>query len=142
MKNGRWEVLEAAECLRLLQGHQLGRVAYVEDNSPIILPVNYALDDGAVLFRTGIGSMLDMAARGQSIAFEVDGIDLADRCGWSVVVTGNAEHVQDPADLERLADFPLIAWAPGARSHYVRIRPERITGRRVSAAELPSRWWG
>jgi nitroimidazol reductase NimA-like FMN-containing flavoprotein (pyridoxamine 5'-phosphate oxidase superfamily) len=142
MESDRWEVLDADQCDRLLHGHQLGRVAYVENTSPVILPVNYAMDGDVVLFRTGIGSMLDMAARGQSVAFEVDGIDLVDRCGWSVLITGSAEYVQDPADLERLADFPLIAWAPGIRANYVRIRPIRITGRRVSAAELPSRWWG
>jgi hypothetical protein len=48
----------------------------------------------------------------------------------------------DPQELDDLRQTPLIPWAPGDRSQYVRITPEIVTGRRISVADLPSNWWG
>lgn len=45
------------ECLQLLDGHvpKVGRVGVIHDNRPDALPVNYAVVDGPVVFRTGEG---------------------------------------------------------------------------------------
>jgi hypothetical protein len=56
------ETLGRSECLNLLATAQVGRVALVVDGHPEILPVNYALDGDAVLFRTAEGSVLTHAA--------------------------------------------------------------------------------
>jgi nitroimidazol reductase NimA-like FMN-containing flavoprotein (pyridoxamine 5'-phosphate oxidase superfamily) len=36
--------MEQVECLDLLAAHQVGRVAYSDALGPVVLPVNYALD--------------------------------------------------------------------------------------------------
>jgi nitroimidazol reductase NimA-like FMN-containing flavoprotein (pyridoxamine 5'-phosphate oxidase superfamily) len=73
----------------------------------------------------------------------VDAADERDRTGWSVVVRGRAAEVSDSADLERLRALPLYPWAPGAKAHYVRIRPASVTGWRIALpADLPFTWWG
>jgi len=106
----------------------------------VILPVNYTLDGGAVVFRTDPGSKLAAATVGATVAFEVDTADERDRTGRSVVVRGQAADV---ADLERLRALPLYPWAPAAKVHYVRIRPASVTGRRIALpADLPCTWWG
>src|SRR6266566_6626414 len=101
MPDERWHELSDDECHALLGGSHLGRVALVEGGRPLILPVNYVLDDAAVVFRTDQGSKLDAAVRGAPVAFEVDGVDTGRRTGWSVVIRGRAEHIKDPTDLER-----------------------------------------
>jgi nitroimidazol reductase NimA-like FMN-containing flavoprotein (pyridoxamine 5'-phosphate oxidase superfamily) len=139
----RWQELTEDECRRLLGERHLGRLALVDADGPVILPVNYTLDGGAVVFRTDPGSKLDAAAAGATVAFEVDAADERDRTGWSVVVRGRAAEVSDPADLERLRALPLYPWAPGAKARYVRIRPASVTGRRIALpADLPFTWWG
>jgi uncharacterized protein len=139
----RWQELTDEECRRLLGERHLGRLALVDADGPVILPVNYTLDQGSVVFRTDPGSKLDAAAAGATVAFEVDAADERDRTGWSVVVRGRAGEVSDPADLERLRALPLYPWAPGAKAHYVRIRPASVTGRRIALpADLPFTWWG
>jgi nitroimidazol reductase NimA-like FMN-containing flavoprotein (pyridoxamine 5'-phosphate oxidase superfamily) len=139
----RWQELTEDECRRLLGERHLGRLALVDADGPVILPVNYTLDGGVVVFRTDPGSKLDAAAAGTTVAFEVDAADERDRTGWSVVVRGRAAEVSDPADLERLRALPLYPWAPGAKAHYVRIRPASVTGRRIALpADLPFTWWG
>jgi len=36
--------------------------------------------------------------------------------------------------LARLRELPLRVWAPGARTHYLRILPAQLTGRRIAAS--------
>jgi uncharacterized protein len=128
-----WQELTKSECFELLSGEHLGRVAVVDDQGPVVFPVNFVLDRHMVVFRTDEGTKLDAAARGGQIAFEIDGTDEAARTGWSVVVRGEATEVTDPAELARLRKLRLSPWAPGAKSRYVRILPAKLTGRRISA---------
>src|SRR4051794_33416665 len=44
------------ECLRLIAARRIGRLAFIHRAGlPLILPVNYVLDDDAVLIRSGPG---------------------------------------------------------------------------------------
>jgi uncharacterized protein len=143
VRDDRWHELTEAECHKLLAERHLGRLALDDQDGPLVLPVNYVLDEGTVLFRTGEGGVLHGAARGGRVAFEVDAVEEASRTGWSVLVRGRAAEVTDPAELTRVRRLALSPWAPGRRDRYVRIRPERITGRRIALpADLPSNWWG
>jgi nitroimidazol reductase NimA-like FMN-containing flavoprotein (pyridoxamine 5'-phosphate oxidase superfamily) len=141
--DNRWQELAAVECHKLLAERHLGRLALTDPDEPVIFPVNYVLDEGAVVFRTDPGSKLDAIAGGARVAFEVDAVDEGSRTGWSVVVRGRAAEVSEPADLDRLRGLPLYPWAPGAKARYVRIRPVSVTGRRIAMpANLPFTWWG
>ena len=127
------EILEREECLRLLAAGGLGRVGIVEGNQPLILPVNYALDGETVVFRTGRGTKLDMGTRSPA-CFEIDNANLSARTGWSVLAVGRLEEVTayDAKDLETVQRLPVTPWAAGDRSHWMRLVPRRITGRRVA----------
>ena len=62
-------------CLRLLGTGRIGRVGFVSDGQPHVLPVNYvASDAGEVVFRTTDGSVLTAVAGGPAV-FEIDGYD-------------------------------------------------------------------
>ena len=126
-----WQELTKGECFELLAREQLGRVAVVDDLGPVVFPVNFILDRHMVIFRTSEGTKLDAACRGSRVAFEIDGTDTATHTGWSVLVRGEAIEVTDPAELVRLRKLPLHPWAPGAKTHYVRILPAALTGRRI-----------
>ena len=64
-ENARLEVLDMQECLSLLRQEQVGRVAVVVDEFPIVLPVNYKVVQFAgrvwILLRTRSGNVLDRA---------------------------------------------------------------------------------
>jgi nitroimidazol reductase NimA-like FMN-containing flavoprotein (pyridoxamine 5'-phosphate oxidase superfamily) len=124
--------LDRGECLRLLHEHALGRLAVVVGERPLVFPVNYALDGDAVVFRTDEGTKLHGATRGHHVAFEIDGFDPVYHEGWSVLVVGLAHEVTDRADLARLSNLPLAVWGPGPKSHWVKIRPGAVTGRRLA----------
>ena len=67
----RWQELTKSECFALLSGERLGRVAVVDDQGPIVFPVNFVLDRHMVVFRTDEGTKLDIAARRASSAGSV-----------------------------------------------------------------------
>jgi len=126
------ETLDRSECLNLLATAQVGRLAFVVDRRPEILPVNYALADGAVVFRTSEGSALTKASMTE-VAFEVDGVDESTRTGWSVLLKGQADDIGDAVDetSERLRRLSLVSWAPGRRDRWFVVRPRQISGRRL-----------
>jgi hypothetical protein len=99
----------------------------------VIRPINYAYDDRtqSVVFRSALGSKLHEGLRSGTGAFEIDGVDLVDRTGWSVIIVGEVEEVTDPTETDRLEDFKLEPWAPGVRTHWVRIRVSSASGRRI-----------
>jgi nitroimidazol reductase NimA-like FMN-containing flavoprotein (pyridoxamine 5'-phosphate oxidase superfamily) len=140
----RVEALTVSECRDLLKEHHFGRLAFVDAVGvlPVIIPVNYLLDEDTVVFRTDAGSKLAAAVRGAPVAFEVDGVDQDRQVGWSVVVRGRAEEVTDPVKLAELRQSPLVAWHPSANSRYVRVKPSQVIGRRITIADLPPNWWG
>ena len=133
------EQLNRTECLNMLALAQVGRVGFVVDGQPEILPVNYALDGDTVLFRTDEGSVLNHVSMA-NVAFEVDSIDEAFQSGWSVLVLGRGECIADAVDptSERIRRLTLITWAPGDRDRWFTIRPTSITGRRLRV--LPSEY--
>ena len=142
MRDDEWTAMTPEECQALLGRHQVGRIAVVDDGRPLIVPVNYVLDDGEVVFRTGRGTKLDAALRGSPVAFEIDGFDDSTRTGWSVLVRGRAHRVTEDDELARVRRLPLVPWAPGDRPHFVTIRAGQTSGRRIRLPDIPPLSWG
>jgi transcriptional regulator with XRE-family HTH domain len=119
------------ECWAHLSTHGVGRVTVSTPDGPAIAPVNYTVADRAIAFRTAPGATPALAA-GTETAFEVDHIDEALSQGWSVLVVGHADHVTDPEAVRKFAEAAHTEpWAGGERELWVRIEPERVTGRRI-----------
>ena len=125
-------VLTLEECLQHVRDSAVGRVAFLHEGDPVILPVTHALDGLDVVFRSTWGSKLEHARHADSVAFEVDQVDLTTRSGWSVLVRGVAVVEYDPAVLERLDALSLASWAPpDDSSFWIRVRAEAVTGRAI-----------
>ena len=124
--------IDKDECLELLAGHTVGRVAYCDDLGPVVLPVNYVLDHETVLIQISPHSKLAAHLRSARASFEIDDFDDYNQTGWSVLVRGNAAYAE-AADLPGVDDRP-IAWAEGQRTLHVRITPHDISGRRLLPA--------
>jgi uncharacterized protein len=127
------EPIPRDECLSLLAAMAVGRFAVASPGAPpLVVPVNYVLDGDVVVFRSDAGEKV-LLLRGSPASFQIDQIDPSRRTGWSVLVQG-AAYEATPREVEHLHIEP---WAPGEKSHWVRIVPASITGRRI---ELPELW--
>ncbi|UNZ21207.1 pyridoxamine 5'-phosphate oxidase family protein [Streptomyces sp. 891-h] len=130
-----FHALDRQECLRLLAKVPVGRVVYTRQALHAILPVNFGLDaDSSVILRTSASSHLVHAIDGAVVAFEADDFDAEERSGWSVVVTGRAAVVTDPAEHERLSRTGPQSWVDVQDGVFVRIESEMVTGRVVNGA--------
>ena len=127
------EVIERSECLELLRSTDTGRVAVVDAGQPVIFPVNYAMDDELIVFRTAEGTKLDATLRGEPVSFEIDQTDRHTRTGWSVIVTGWARVVTTPSLIAHLEQLDLRPWSTHRKDNWVAVHPERISGRRIVA---------
>jgi hypothetical protein len=128
------EHLGPEECWRLLGSLPVGRIGVLVDSAPEIYPVNHVVDSGTIVFRSDPGSKLAGLAKAPAVCFQVDGIDLHQRVGWSVLVKGRAEQVRqlhDADERRRIDELPLDYWAPGPKWHRIRVVPADVTGRRI-----------
>ena len=124
--------LTVQECRALLSTHGVGRVAVPTTSGPVIVPVNYSVVDGAIVYRTAPGAMPSRAA-GRQVTFEIDRIDDAFGEGWSVLALGRARTVTDADDVRRLTEHAFSTpWTGGVREEWVRIDALSLTGRRIA----------
>jgi nitroimidazol reductase NimA-like FMN-containing flavoprotein (pyridoxamine 5'-phosphate oxidase superfamily) len=132
------EELDEAECLRLIASGGIGRIGYSGRYGPTVMPVNYQLYEGTIVFRTTPDSTTDedlrtgIANAEYKVAFEIDDFDTAARTGWSVLIQGSAHHVESEAERASVAGAGVDPWPGGDRELFLRINPSRVTGRRVS----------
>ncbi|WP_345367334.1 pyridoxamine 5'-phosphate oxidase family protein [Actinoallomurus liliacearum] len=130
--------LDEAECLRLISPGGVGRLGYNGRYGPTILPVNYALYEDTIVFRTAQDSPTDedlrtgIANAEYKVAFEIDELDPAAREGWSVLIQGSLHHVESEDERASVREAGVEPWAGGPRELFLRIRPSRVTGRRIS----------
>lgn len=130
-----WDVLPHNECVVGLQSQRVGRIALSADALPVLLPVFYAYDGSAIVFRTHAGSVLDRNCRNTVVAFEVDSHDAGRRTGWSVMAVGVA-NVVGPADGLREREAQLDRQGAPEGEVIIKIEPGSLTGRAL--ARMPS----
>lgn len=133
------EHLSVDECWSLLRTATVGRLAVIVDDHPDIFPINYVVDHGTAVFRTGEGSKVQGALSGTSVALESDGYDPETGRVWSVVVKGRARTIAEIDDVMDTVDLPLSPWQAGDKGRFIRITPGEVTGRRFPIAD-PSTW--
>lgn len=126
------EDLSEDECWSFLAVAPFGRVGVLVDSAPEVYPVLHALDGRSVVFRTDAGKKLRGIERSPSVCFEADGVDLEAASGWSVLVKGRAVELSADEELRVAEDLPLTFWSSGNKSHWIRIVPNEVTGRRIA----------
>jgi uncharacterized protein len=121
------DVLDAAECERLLDATHFGRIVTRLGDVVAAFPVFYATVGKDIVFRTDPGTKLMAAVLRSQVAFEIDDANE----GWSVLAVGHCEEVRLHGDVDRALSALEAYWPGGERARVVRIRPERTTGRRL-----------
>lgn len=130
--NPQVETLDPATCRQLLATQSVGRVAYVWDHEPQIVPVNFVLVEDRVVFRSDPGHKVEHMPL-HRVCFEADG-SIGDDQVWSVVVHGLARDVTTALndEYERMRQQDVLTFATLSDPHWIAIDVERIEGRRLS----------
>lgn len=134
--------LSRDDCARLLTAGVAGRVAIGTPTGPHIVPVNYAVDatpgHESILVRTAAYSLIGTYGRDAQLCFEVDQFDHELKRGWSVLVRGRAQFVDDQDELGEITRaWQPHPWASGQRNLVVRIPWTEVTGRQLGGGWDP-----
>lgn len=124
------EELSEKQCWELLRSTEVGRLAVIVGDHPEIFPVNYAVDQGTVLFRSAAGTKATSALSDAPVAFEADGYDAETGLVWSVVVKGQATTFRAIEEAVESFEVEVRPWQGGKKERFIRIRPHEVTGRR------------
>lgn len=134
------EELSSSACWELLRSVSVGRLAVWVEDHPDIFPINYKVDRGTLVFRTGDGTKLQAAVGETPVALEADGVDSQTGIAWSIVIKGKAAPVSGTDEVLDTVGLFLFPWQSGKKEHFVRITPDVLTGRRFKVTP-PLTWW-
>lgn len=128
--------MSVAQCRQHLAAESIGRVGVTAHALPVIIPVNYVLDeDDTIVFRTAPDGQLARACDDAVVAFEIDRLSPDGSGGWSVLVIGVAHLVSTSADLAALSRPPGFG---AGHDQLVSIASARISGRQVGLHPVSS----
>ena len=135
--------LTEGECWQLLASVSIGRVVFTQRAMPAIRPVNHVVDGRTIVIRTHLGAAIAARASdgrnepgGSVVCYEADELDPARRTGWSVIATGMARLVTDPAAASRYA-AAVEPWIAGDLNQVVSIEPQFVSGIRLEGTGAP-----
>jgi nitroimidazol reductase NimA-like FMN-containing flavoprotein (pyridoxamine 5'-phosphate oxidase superfamily) len=120
------------ESWQLLASVSLGRIVFTRHAMPAIRPVNHLVDGHTIIIRSHLGAAIVSRAAddGAVVCYEADDIDPVRHTGWSVIATGMARLVREPAVIARYEQL-LEPWAAGRMDYVIAIQPQVITGLRL-----------
>lgn len=118
--------LPEGECRSLLGSVEYGRVAWNDDQGVTVVPVNFQVVDGHVVFHTAAGTGLAKLADGVQVAFQVDDIDSESAIGWSVLVRGTTRRAPEDARSQSWMDDRTLG---------IMIEESSLTGRVISGTK-------
>ncbi|WP_315915618.1 pyridoxamine 5'-phosphate oxidase family protein [Arthrobacter sp. lap29] len=95
-----------------------------------IFPVNYAVNNVSVIFRTAEGAKFPAVTSNSQVAFEIDGYEATTEQAWSVVLCGIGQELHHDSGLAEPTVPPLQPWQGGNKEHVVRINTVTLNGRR------------
>ena len=126
--------LTSDECWEMLRDEEFGRLAFRLVDEVHITPINYAVQEGSLLFRTAEGNKLLAVVMGSEVAFEIDRYD--EESARSVVVRGTARLLPED-EAHRADNVPLRPWTTTLKYNVVEIQPRIVSGR---SFELSRPW--
>jgi len=104
----------------------VGRIVFTLHALPAIRPVNHLVDGETIIIRSHLGAAIVARAaadEGAVVCYEADELDPVQHTGWSVIGTGMARLVRDPAAIDRYKEL-LEPWAAGQMDYVIAIEPQ------------------
>jgi hypothetical protein len=126
------ELLDDAECRRLLSTVVFGRLVFTRDALPAVQLMRFCLCGGQILMPIRAGSELSRAVRGAVVAFEVDRVDPLTETGWTITTVGPAHVLTEPHDVAAAEQLGLRTWIPSSRYSYLAVEIGTLHGCRIT----------
>ena len=150
MRRKEKEIINKKEIEDILQEAQICRVAFCENNTPYIVPMNFGYKDNCLYFHCAkTGKKIDILKKNNNVCFEVDiKYDIKNTgvpCHWSTKYTsvigfGKGFFIEDLKEKQQALHIIVNHYAPGTNYDYpekslrdvgiILIRITQMTGKR------------
>ncbi|WP_347110845.1 pyridoxamine 5'-phosphate oxidase family protein [Paenarthrobacter sp. S56] len=124
------QVLEADDCWRLLAETSIGRLSVIANGHPDIFPINFAVHNKSLVFRTGIGTKQQAMEQDAVVAVEADAVSAEFGLAWSVVVKGPVQEATPDSPALNDVRRALFPWQGLGQDLLYMVVPSSVTGRR------------
>ena len=135
IEQGPITVLDDNEAWNLLSSVALGRLVTSFGGQLEIFPVNFVVQNGAVLFRTAEGTKMFTTVMNEKVLFEADDHTTAE--GWSVIIRGTARMLNAADEIHEAEQSGLMPWVPTEKLRFVRVTPSEISARHFTFGPEP-----
>ncbi len=133
------ESLTTEECWRLVGRRGVGRIGFNAGSGPRIHPVDYTSDGSELNIVTSESSELARFTRlfsaGGLVTFEIDQLDARMGDRWSVLVAAQVVDAGRPGAVD--PGVPSSPTPAGQHGWWLRLRPTKVTGRRLVSTSGP-----
>ncbi|MGF1599388.1 MAG: pyridoxamine 5'-phosphate oxidase family protein [Acidimicrobiales bacterium] len=127
------KALTEQECRTHLARHVVARLAFIDHDRPVVVPVNYSIQGHDIFLRSLSGAKVAAAERGEIVCLEIDALDEMSHSGWSVVVHGPLTVITDPEMLRVAWHNDPNPWVDAHHWRWLHLRTQTISGRLVPA---------
>ena len=141
--------MKADEIEALLRRAPYGHLGVARDGHPYVVPMNYAYEAGVLYFFTTEGTKTEFISANHEVCFQVEEVE--DPSNWrSAMLTGRAERLTDPGELERamqaltrrqpqlapaLSHTRIGPWTRRGQVAVYRVRPAAVYGRQTKGGK-------
>ena len=122
MSDAWLETMSHEECVELLRAHSVGRIAFVSDGAPIVLPVNYRIVEAHgttpatwIALRTRPGNVIDRAPL--AVALQVSAYSLKALAVAALPLMGPGGSIVG-LDFDNTVAWPAYNWMGVAKSAF------------------------
>ena len=91
------DLMTIEEATDFLSDARVAHLGLATNGKPHVTPMGFVVDDGLILFRSQPGRKLEAIAESQAVRIEVCSFDESTGDWQSVIVSGRAAEVTDPA---------------------------------------------
>lgn len=126
------QVIDEDTCWEHLASVPLSRVGLVVDGRIDVLLVNHIVDGRTIVWRSGSGTKLGVAAAEAQVVVEADQIDAETHHGWSLLFHGTARIITDVDRQARLLLRDETPWSsPDRKPLWIEVVPNSVSGRQL-----------
>lgn len=129
----RVQVLSDEDCWEFFATARFARLATVDNGEADITPLNIAVSDRRIYFKTAAGSKLTRLLLNPSVAVEADRVEGG--TAVSAVARGPARLLTDSEEIAEAEALDITPWLHTEKIEYVQIAPTQVSGRKFRLGE-------
>jgi len=152
MRRKEKEITDIKDMITIIEKAEICRLAMVDGDRPYIVPLNFGYRENVLYFHSAReGKKIEILRKNPQICFEIETdtamIEAEAACDWSmkyksIIGSGKAEFIEDPAEKAMAFDIIMHQYSPGRKYSYPPAMIGAVTLFKVAVEEISGKQSG